>query len=151
MNNNWNQPFNNQEMGDFNQPNQNMMNSQPKPITLNTIPVKNSNYNQGMPQCIPGRVIHDISDIVPAEIPMDNTYATFIRDDYKEIYLKTWSSDGSQPTLKFVLANDESDQLNKPSQVVDLNPILERLDRMERKLNTMRYSKPKQNGGKSNV
>lgn len=138
-----------------NQVNQSMNDSGPKPIIMNTLPVVNNNKNQNSnPQCIPGRVIHDVSEIAPNEVPMDNTYSTFIRDDYKEIYMKTWSPDGSKiDTLRFVLAED---QPQKQIQVDNTQIILDRIDQLEKKLNVMnnkRYSKPKpqQKGGENNA
>ena len=125
----------------------------PKPIIMNSLPVVNNNKNQNNnPQCIPGRVVHDISEIAPNEVPMDNTYSTFIRDDYKEIYMKTWSSDGSRiDTLRFILAEDQPQQ---QFQVDNTQIILDRIDQLEKKIsitNNKRYQKPKPKGGEKNV
>lgn len=150
----WNNRQNGFNWGNNSNPvNTSMNDPGPKPIIMNSLPVVNNNKNQSNnPQCIPGRVIHDISEIAPNEVPMDNTYSTFIRDDYKEIYMKTWSSDGSRiDTLRFILDEDQSQQ---QSQIDNTQVILDRIDRLEKKINIMnnkRYQKPKPKGGEKNV
>lgn len=152
-NNRQNQGFNWNPNNNANPP---MNDPGPKPIIMNSLPVVSNNKNQNNnPQCIPGRVVHDVSEIAPNEVPMDNTYSTFIRSDYKEIYMKTWSSDGSRiDTLRFVLAEDQPQQ---QFQADNTQIILDRIDQLEKKLNTMNnklYSKPKpqpQKGGENNA
>lgn len=144
--------WNNQNNGYWgNQNTQQIGNQSPKPIIMNSLPVvNNTQKGQNNPQCIPGRVIHDASEVAPNEVPMDNTYSTFVRDDYKEIYMKTWSSDGTQiNTLRFVLADDQPQhQITQDNTQV----ILDRLDQIEKKISSMsskRYYKPQQQKGEN--
>lgn len=147
----WNSQNNNYWGG---QNNQQMNNQTPKPVIMNSLPVVNNTAKvQNNPQCIPGRVIHDVSEVAPNEVPMDNTYSTFVRDDYKEIYMKTWSSDGTQiNTLRFILAEDQPQQtLTQDNTQV----ILDRLDQIEKKISSMNnkkyYKQPQQKGENKNV
>lgn len=144
--------WNNQNNGYWGgQNNQQMNNQTPKPVIMNSLPVVNNTAKvQNNPQCIPGRVIHDVSEVAPNEVPMDNTYSTFVRDDYKEIYMKTWSSDGTQiNTLRFVLADDQPQhQITQDNTQV----ILDRLDQIEKKISSMnskRYYKSQQQKGEN--
>lgn len=144
--------WNNQNNGYWgNQNTQQISNQSPKPIIMNSLPVVNNTPKaQNNPQCIPGRVIHDVSEVAPNEVPMDNTYSTFVRDDYKEIYMKTWSSDGTQiNTLRFVLADDQPQhQISQDNTQV----ILDRLDQIEKKISSMsskKYYKPQQQKGEN--
>lgn len=147
--------WNNQNNGYWSNQNNQQMNSQtPKPIIMNSLPVvNNTSKSQNNPQCIPGRVIHDVSEVAPNEVPMDNTYSTFVRDDYKEIYMKTWSSDGTQiNTLRFILAEDQPQQTISQDNT---QVILDRLDQIEKKISSMSnkkyYKPPQQKGENKNV
>lgn len=73
-----------------------------------------------------GRVIQNESEIRPNEIPMDGSMSLFPNQDYSVIIAKKWTSDGTLQTFKFV-----PDKGDIPKQ----DPILQRLDRIEKLLN----------------
>lgn len=79
---------------------------------------------------IPGRMINAETDIQFNEIPMDRSFATFITNDLKSVYLKTIGGDGRVYTNEYVL-KDSQDQENAQNP---LDVILERLDRIEASL-----------------
>lgn len=59
-----------------------------------------NNY-QRQPQ-ISGRMIGNISEVVPNEVPMDGSVSFFPQSDYSCIYAKKWNTDGTIQTVKFV-------------------------------------------------
>lgn len=79
---------------------------------------------------IPGRMINAETDVQFNEIPMDRTFATFITNDLKSVYLKTVGGDGKVYTNEYIL-KDLPDQENAQNP---LDMILERLDRIEASL-----------------
>ena len=50
-------------------------------------------------QSIPGRLVNNLDEITPQEVPMDGSVSLFPQNDYSAIYAKTWTKDGT--ILKF--------------------------------------------------
>lgn len=53
-------------------------------------------------QSIPGRLVNNLDEITPQEVPMDGSVSLFPQNDYSAIYAKTWTKDGTIATVKFV-------------------------------------------------
>lgn len=83
---------------------------------------------------IRGRVISDISQVVPNEVPMDGSVSLFPSQDYSCIYGKYWASDGTIKTIKFVrTVETQAVQDEKVVNPVDTlrTEMMERLDIIE--------------------
>ena len=86
---------------------------------------------------ISGRIIGNVSEIVPNEVPMDGSVSLFPQNDYSCIYAKKWNTDGTIQTVKFVPVVDDAD-LTKTSTndfnvslASDINEISNRLSKIE--------------------
>lgn len=64
----------------------------------------NMSYPQNNQNGIRGRVISDISQITPNEVPMDGSVSLFPSQDYSCVYAKQWATDGTIKTMKYVPA-----------------------------------------------
>lgn len=53
-------------------------------------------------QSIPGRLVNNLDEITPQEVPMDGSVSLFPQADYSAIYAKTWTKDGTIATVKFI-------------------------------------------------
>lgn len=102
-------------------------------------------YNQPQQQgfSINGRIVNDISEVSPNEVPMDRSISLFPLSDWSKIYARTWNSNGTIDTFTFVPDKESAEQ---PKQ----NPydaIMARLDDIERKLDSRHSGKraPRQN------
>lgn len=85
-------------------------------------------------QTIPGRMVQNEESIIANEVPMDGNYSTFIQQDFKKIYLKTWGSNGMIETKRYLLVEENPDQQMPTVQNDSTSLILERLDRIEEQL-----------------
>lgn len=77
-------------------------------------------------QSIPGRLVNNLDEITPQEVPMDGSVSLFPQNDYSAIYAKTWTKDGTIATVKFV---PEQPAATTPQK----SPIEERLDRIDQR------------------
>ena len=77
-------------------------------------------------QSIPGRLVNNLDEITPQEVPMDGSVSLFPQNDYSAIYAKTWTKDGTIATVKFVPEQPAS-------AVPQKSPIEERLDRIDQR------------------
>lgn len=108
-------------------------------------------YNLQNTYFIPGRVVGDLSEITTNEVPMDGRVSLFPKNDYSCIYAKTWESNGTISTVKFVPESDADDQKIIEAKVVDgsSNEILDRLDlicdKLERLAKRNNYQKSYKN------
>lgn len=59
-------------------------------------------YPQQFVQAIPGRMIHDIQEVRPNEVPNNGTVAIFPKDDMSCVYVKYLSNVGKIETMTFV-------------------------------------------------
>lgn len=55
-----------------------------------------------------GRIIDDISNVTANEVSMNGSPSVFIKNDFSEIYLKQWQSDGTIKTMRFMPIQDDS-------------------------------------------
>lgn len=98
------------------------------------------NYQQtAMPQQIKGingRVIGNVNEVTPNEVPMDGNVSLFPMSDYSCIYAKMWNTDGTIQTIKFIPVVENAQEAQQTQQLTDAhyNNILERLDKIEQML-----------------
>ena len=101
------------------------------------------NQNPSQQPALPalsGRTISTLQDIRPNEIAMDGSVSYFPASDGSCIYAKSWSSDGTIQTVKFVPEKPTEQPQTNQTQVVqaaeqtqpDLQQVMEKLDSIAR-------------------
>lgn len=94
-------------------------------------------------QSIQGRLVNDIAEIQPNEVPMDGTVGIFPQSDYSAIYAKAWNKDGTITTTRYI-PEPHSEDSEMASDHDFSAMVMERLDRIEKMLRGKpRYSKPR--------
>lgn len=93
-----------------------------------------ANQQMNLPQTsIRGRVVADISQVVPNEVPMDGSVSLFPSQDYSCIYAKQWAADGTIKTMKFIPAVEtqvvEAERVN-PVDILRAD-VMSRLDNIQ--------------------
>lgn len=117
-----------------------------------TYPAPNNNYtqqqgptlqsmNQNQVTPVFGRWIDSPSEIAPKDVPMDGTIALFPSRKGDRIYAKAWDSNGAIATIEFQPV--QSDQSTPPQ--TEYSAIMEKLTRIEERLNNRRYDQKKEN------
>lgn len=87
---------------------------------------------------IPGRLVNNLSEVAPNEVPMDGSVSIFPTNDYSRIYIKAWQSDGTIKTVAYApIVSDGTQEPEDPTSA-----ILERLDRIEKMVSRNSYKKP---------
>lgn len=99
-------------------------------------------------QSIPGRLVNNLDEITPQEVPMDGSVSLFPQNDYSAIYAKTWTKDGTIATVKFVPEQPASAVPQKSPIEERLDRIDQRFDRLEKMLSNR--NKPKKPYNKTN-
>lgn len=99
-------------------------------------------------QFIPGRLVNNLDEITPQEVPMDGSVSLFPQQDYSAIYAKTWTKDGTIATVKFVPEQPQMEPQKSPLEE-RLDRIDQRFDKLEKMLSNRNkpkkpYSKPQQ-------
>lgn len=90
-------------------------------------------------QSIPGRLVNNLDEITPQEVPMDGSVSLFPQNDYSAIYAKTWTKDGTIATVKYIPEPNQAVP-QKTSLETRLDKIDQRFDKLERMLT--RNNKP---------
>lgn len=90
-------------------------------------PYQNQQINRF--QSIPGRLVNNLDEITPQEVPMDGSVSLFPQNDYSAIYAKTWTKDGTIATVKFVP--------EQPQMEPQKSPLEERLDRIDQRFDKL--------------
>ena len=80
-------------------------------------------------QSIPGRLVNNLDEITPQEVPMDGSVSLFPQNDYSAIYAKTWTKDGTIATVKFIP--------EQPQMEPQKSPLEERLDRIDQRFDKL--------------
>lgn len=111
-------------------------------------PVYNSYQNYQCPS-IPGRLVNNLDEITPQEVPMDGSVSLFPQNDYSAIYAKTWTKDGTIATVKYVPEQPQATTPQKSPIEEHLDKIDQRFDRLEKMLSDRHkprkpYNKPRQ-------
>ena len=91
-------------------------------------PVQN-NFQQSQRYSIPGRMINNIDEVTPQEVPMDGSVSLFPQNDFSCIYAKTWARDGTIQTMRFVP--------DVPQQNPQKSPLEERLDHIDQRFDKL--------------
>lgn len=151
---NMNNGFNNQQQmpNNFQQSNQPMVPNWNRPTT--TTPYNNGNgynmtggYQSPNPiptsmnmqsAYIPGRMVNDISEIRPNEVPMDGSVSLFPINNGSCIYVKCWSPDGTIKTMKYVPEQIPAE----PQGPTEFEQLMSRLNAIEKKLSYNTSRKP---------
>lgn len=98
-----------------------------------------SSVPQPQRSSIPGRTVQNESEIKPNEVSMDGSVSLFPTTDLSCIYAKQWTANGTIVTAKYILQAETN--AKKP---ID-DPVLERLDRIEKLLTPKRNRKDELN------
>lgn len=106
----------------------------------------NTNYQR---PSIPGRLVNNLDEITPQEVPMDGSVSLFPQNDYSAIYAKTWTKDGTIATVKYVPEQPQTAVPQKSPIEEHLDKIDQRFDRLEKMLSDRHkprkpYNKPRQ-------
>lgn len=93
-------------------------------------PQNNQNGNTFSQNTIRGRVISDISQITPNEVPMDGSVSLFPSQDYSCIYAKQWATDGTIKTMKYIPSIETQVVEKNQADPVDIlrTDVMSRLD-----------------------
>ena len=102
---------------------------------ISQYPNQNPSQQPALP-ALSGRTISTLQDIRPNEIAMDGSVSYFPASDGSCIYAKSWSSDGTIQTVKFVPERPIAQPQTNHTQAVqatqqtqpDLQQIMEKLD-----------------------
>lgn len=88
-------------------------------------------------QSIPGRLVNNLDEITPQEVPMDGSVSLFPQSDYSCIYAKTWTKEGTIATVRYVPEQPQNAEQQK-------SPLEERLDQIDQKLDNLSKSMNRQ-------
>lgn len=91
-------------------------------------------------QSIPGRLVNNLDEITPQEVPMDGSVSLFPQNDYSAIYAKTWTKEGTIATLKFIPEQPQMESQKSPLEE-RLDRIDQRFDKLEKMLSNRNKSK----------
>ena len=86
---------------------------------------------------INGRIVNDISEVTPQEVPMDRSISLFPLADWSKIYAKAWNANGTIDTFVFVPDKGAAEQ----AQQNPYDAIMARLDEIERKIDSRHTGK----------
>ena len=126
------------------------MQGQPQPYygyaQQNQLPPQTAVTSPAMPQAMPrsffqGRLVHQHSDIQPADVPTDGSVAIFLQDDYKTIYVKSWFNGGIN-TWAFDLRQSAPD-----APAVTMDALMTKLNNIETQLKKRQPPYPSQKKG----
>lgn len=99
-----------------------------RPVMTNQAPIQNQPING----VLPGKMINNLQEVRPNEVPMDGSASIFPMNDFSSIYVKAWGPDGNIQTLRFipdVTTNKEVDQ-----GPTEFEKIMKELDAIKVKL-----------------
>lgn len=87
-----------------------------------------------------GKIVNSEMDITPNEVPMDGSAGIYPTNDFSSIFVKTWNTNGTINTIKYVPQIAETKNENEdPSSV-----IIERLDKLTKMVSKIKpYSNRK--------
>lgn len=116
------------------------------------------NQQPSAPMNIIGRVVRQIDEVAPNEVPMDGSISFFPQSDLSCVYAKQWTKDGTIATTRYVLERTSTSNSEKPKEANDIYAaIMTRLDKIEGIVASIkpynRYQKrhyiPPENGSKN--
>lgn len=98
---------------------------QPPAMQRTSAPMPNASR-----MAINGRIVASEAEITPQEIPMDGSISIFPSSDFSCIYGKTWGSDGSIRTCKYIPAEETPPEASTEQSAFETE-IMQRLDELE--------------------
>lgn len=116
------------------------------------------NQQPSAPMNIIGRVVRQIDEVAPNEVPMDGSISFFPQSDLSCVYAKQWTKDGTIATTRYVLEQTSISNGDNPKESNDMYAaIMSRLDKIEGIVASIkpynRYQKrryiPPENGSKN--
>lgn len=122
---------------------------------------QNGQFNSGQqygqvnrPSFFPGRVINNINEVSPQEVPPDGSLAIFVMNDFSAVYTKRWTKDGTIDTKPYVLEQALQAVVTQQGASTEnfQNSVLSYLESIERKLGkpyNPKYHKPQNQQGRS--
>ena len=119
------QQMNNPYQGSY-QPMQNPYMAQMGQYQQNFQPqVQQVQQSQQQPQGLICKTVGDASNVSPNDVPMDGNAAVFPKNDFTEIYVKSWTPNGTIQTIVYkpVQPENQSDDTNIPQ--MDFNALNE--------------------------
>lgn len=80
---------------------------------------------QQQPQGIVGKIVNDVSNVSPNDVPMDGSVAVFPKNDMTEIYCKQWTANGTIQTIVYrpIQPENNAEATNTPQ--MDFNALNE--------------------------
>lgn len=80
---------------------------------------------QNQPQGIVGKIVNDVSNVSPNDVPMDGSVAVFPKNDMTEIYCKQWTANGTIQTIVYrpIQPENNAEATNTPQ--MDFNALSE--------------------------
>lgn len=77
---------------------------------------------------IPCGIVANQQEIRPADIPMDDGFGMFLKQDQSEVYIKEWSSDGKINTKTFALVPEAVPMEEPDPNMMALNARFEKIE-----------------------
>lgn len=93
-------------------------------------PLQPLTYQQQNIKRIPARIISDVQEITPNEVPMDGSVSLFPTSDFTCIYAKAWNANGTIDTVKYIPEASPTKTNNSSEELYSV--IMGRLDNIEK-------------------
>ena len=103
-------------------------------------------YPQQFVQAIPGRMIHDIQEVRPNEVPNNGTVAIFPKDDMSCVYVKYLSNVGKIETMTFVPMAQTAENLPENGELAEIRDKLDEIKRLVQKKSRPYRKEPYKHG-----
>lgn len=91
---------------------------------------QNQSQFQESRQGLKGRIVNDIAEVKPNEIPMDGSFCYFPTRDGKKVYVKVWDDDAVLRTFCFI-PEEPIIEAKKNEEKTQYETILSRFDDLE--------------------
>lgn len=103
-------------------------------------------YPQQFVQAIPGRMIHDIQEVRPNEVPNNGTVAIFPKDDMSCVYVKYLSNVGKIETMTFVPIAQTAENPPENGELAEIRDKLDEIKRLVQKKSRPYRKEPYKHG-----
>lgn len=103
-------------------------------------------YPQQFVQAIPGRMIHDIQEVRPNEVPNNGTVAIFPKDDMSCVYVKYLSNVGKIETMTFVPMAQTAENPPENGELAEIRDKLDEIKRLVQKKSRPYRKEPYKHG-----
>lgn len=95
-----------------------------------------------------GRVIQNVNDILPNEVPMDGSVSVFPLSDWSAIITKSWDVNGNLKPMIYIPYQEPTStttQVSPQPEDNKLDILIERIDKLEKLIKKNNYKKPYSN------